>query len=164
MTRSTFTGVFLCALGSNPAVAVFPKVCSGSKGDAKHFYWCFFVCVGFESCCCSAFSHAVFHGFQRFVVDPKVTRSTFTGVFLCALGSNPAAVPLFRMRFSMACWCLRVASVWHGLGFLRPFFQRFVVDPKVTRSIFTGVFLCALGSNPAAVPLFRGRSPSTFLL
>ena len=40
--------------------------------------------------------------FQRFVVDPKVTRSTFTGVFLCALGSNPAAVPLFRMRFSMA--------------------------------------------------------------
>ena len=84
--------------------------------------------------------------------------------FWCALGSNPAAVPLFRMRFSMACWCLRVASVWHGLGFLRPFFQRFVVDPKVTRSTFTGVFLCALGSNPAAVPLFRRRSPSTFLL
>ena len=55
VTRSTFTGVFLCALGSNPAVAVFPKVCSGSKGDAKHFYWCFFVCVGLESCCCSAF-------------------------------------------------------------------------------------------------------------
>ena len=44
VTRSTFTGNFLCALGSNPAVAVFPKVCSGSKGDAKHFYWCFF-CV-----------------------------------------------------------------------------------------------------------------------
>ena len=35
-------------------------------------------------------------------MDPKVTRSIFTGVFLCALGSNPAAVPLFRMRFSMA--------------------------------------------------------------
>ena len=30
-------------------------------------------------------------------MDPKVTRSTFTGVFLCALGSNPGAVPLFRM-------------------------------------------------------------------
>ena len=28
-------------------------------------------------------------------MDPKVTRSTFTGVFLRALGSNPAAVPLF---------------------------------------------------------------------
>ena len=38
VTRSTFTGVFLCALGSNPAEVVFPKVCSGSKGDAKHFY------------------------------------------------------------------------------------------------------------------------------
>ena len=46
VTRSIFTGVFLCALGSNPAVAVFPKVCSGSKGDAKHFYLCFLCALG----------------------------------------------------------------------------------------------------------------------
>ena len=37
-------------------------------------------------------------------MDPKVTGSTFTGVFLCALGSIRAACPLFRMRFSMACF------------------------------------------------------------
>ena len=71
---------------------------------------------GHESCCCSAFSEALpkhlFVGYQVFCCAKVSFQSPFCWVCLvayrlpslslCALGSNLAAVPLFRMRFSMA--------------------------------------------------------------
>ena len=81
---------------------------------------------GHESCCCSAFSEALpkhlFVGYQVFCCAKVSFQSPFCWVCLvayrlpslslCALGSNLAAVPLFRMRFSMANFVFSIC--WNG--------------------------------------------------
>ena len=102
-----------------------------SKGNVRHFFGVLFAWRGFESCCCSGVSEPASEGAGQkncFLWIPKVTGSILSGCVLLGMGSNPAAVRVFRNR-----------------------------PPKDLRQSDGGV-----GSNPAAVRVFRRRSAKGF--
>ena len=101
-----------------------------SKGNVRHFFGVLFASRGFESCCCSGVSAPASEGAgqKNFLWIPKVTGSILSGCVLLGMGSNPAAVRVFRNR-----------------------------PPKDLRQSDGGV-----GSNPAAVRVFRRRSAKGF--
>ena len=89
------------------------------------------------------------------------------------LGTNPAAVLLFRKRFPSTFW-LGFAWWLAGLQVFRctkvnvaegnPFSFLLVGSVGNVSAVFVVAVSHGLGTNPAAVLLFRKRSPSTFWL
>ena len=134
----------------------------GSKGDVKEFFGMRFAWRVLASCWCSGVSepdllvfgcfgtgpkamrlHPCFYGFQWI---PKVTGS--------GMGSKLAAVRVFRMGSSMALLgSLLVLAAAKGAGQETCFC--FIWIPKVTDSILSDCILRGMGSNPAAVRVFR---------
>ena len=153
----------------------------GSKGDGKHFVGLRFAWHGLESCCCSSVSEPASKGLAPMVSEPalrqwfrnqprtegarqkncflwvpKVTGSILSGCVLLGMGSNPAAVRMFRNRppRDLRQW-FRNQPRTEGAR------QKscFLWVPKVTGSILSGCVLLGMGSNPAAVRVFRNRPP-----
>ena len=91
-----------------------------------------------------------------FLWVPKVTGSILSGCVLLGMGSNPAAVRVFRNRppRDLRQW-FRNQPCTEGAR------QKncFLWVPKVTGSILSGCVLLGMGSNPAAVRVFRNRPP-----
>ena len=91
-----------------------------------------------------------------FLWVPKVTGSILSGCVLLGMGSNPAAVRVFRNRppRDLRQW-FRNQPRTEGAR------QKncFLWVPKVTGSILSGCVLLGMGSNPAAVRMFRNRPP-----
>ena len=91
-----------------------------------------------------------------FLWVPKVTGSILSGCVLLGMGSNPAAVRVFRNRppRDLRQW-FRNQPRTEGAR------QKncFLWVPKVTGSILSGCVLLGMGSNPAAVRVFRNRPP-----
>ena len=95
-----------------------------------------------------------------FLWVPKVTGSILSGCVLLGMGSNPVAVRVFRNRppSNLRQW-FRNQPRTEGAR------QKncFLWVPKVTGSILSGCVLLGMGSNPAAVRVFRNRSPKDLL-
>ena len=85
----------------------------GSKGNGKHFVGLHFAWHGLESCCCSGVSEPASKGLAPMVSEPashrgcqtkglawvpKVTGSILWDRVLLGMGSNPAALRVFRNR------------------------------------------------------------------
>ena len=95
--------------------------------------------------------HPCFYGFQWI---PKVTGSILLDCILLGMGSKPAAVRVFRMGSSMALLgSLLVLAAAKGAGQETCFC--FIWIPKVKESILSDCILRGMGSNPAAVRVFR---------
>ena len=145
----------------------------GSKGNGKHFVGLRFAWHGLESCCCSSVSEPASKGLAPqwfrnqprtegarqkncFLWVPKVTGSILSGCVLLGISSNPAAVRVFRNRppRDLRQW-FRNQPRTEGAR------QEncFLWVPKVTGSILLGCVLLGMGSNPAAVRVFRNRPP-----
>ena len=80
-----------------------------SKGNVRHFFGVVFAWHGLESCCCSAvLEEASSNGFVSSLMDSKgqVTLGTFSACFLRGVGSNFAAVRVFRRRSARGCFVL----------------------------------------------------------
>ena len=86
-----------------------------SKGDVRHFFGVRFAWHGLESCCCSGVSEPASKGLAPIVLgvlegassnglvfslmdSKEVTLGTFSVCVLLGVGSNPAAVWVFRNR------------------------------------------------------------------
>ena len=136
--RSCFAW-FWASIGLNPSSSIMRSV-----GDVRHFSGSCFVRFGHQSCCCSAVSEAFLQvipsiGFLSafrscfawfwpqlasillaLLCVPSVTFGTFLVRVSYGLGINPAAVPLFRKRFSRSFHPLvfyrLFARVSHGFG------------------------------------------------
>ena len=70
------------------------------KGNVRHFFGVLFAWRGFEFCCCSSVSEAFRERLlcTSLMDSKKVTLGTFSVCFLRGVGSNPAAVRVFRNR------------------------------------------------------------------
>ena len=144
--------------------------CSGVSEPASkgRFAW-----HGLESCCCSSVSEPASKGLAPMVSEPASHRGCqtkelffmgskgdgkhFVGLrFAWHMGSNPAAVRVFRNRSprDLRQW-FRNQPRTEGAR------QKncFLWVPKVTGSILSGRVLLGMGSNPVAVRVFRNRPP-----
>ena len=115
-------------------------------------------------------------GSNLFSLSSSGLRRRRFGIFWIAvahgLGTNPAAVLLFRRR-SLAPFCsvclvaCRLPSLSLRKGFLAGSNLFSLSSSGLRRRTFGSFWIAVshgLGTNPAAVLLFRRRSPSTFLL
>ena len=70
-----------------------------SKGNVRHFFGVLFAWRGFEFCCCSSVSEAFRERLLcTSLMDSKGNVRHFSLCFLRGVGSNPAAVRVFRRR------------------------------------------------------------------
>ena len=165
VTGSILSGCVLLGMGSNPAaVRVFRN---RPPRDLRQWFR-----NQLESCCCSVVSEPASKGLVPMVSEPASHRGcqtkelflmgskgdgkSLSGCVLLGMGSNPAAVRVFRNRppRDLRQW-FRNQPRTEGAR------QKncFLWVPKVTGSILSGCVLLGMGSNPAAVRVFRNRPP-----
>ena len=92
--------LFEC-FGGVPREAALYFFNTSFKGNVRHFFGVLFAWRGFESCYCSGVSEPASEGAGQkncFLWIPKVTGSILSGCVLLGMGSNPAAVRVFRNR------------------------------------------------------------------
>ena len=141
----------------------------GSKGNGKHFVGLHFAWHGLESCCCLNVSKALRqkHLLQRFC--RALYHLAWTRLFRnCASqGFTWHAVACGGVRVLRNCASSKGdCANGFGIGTMprrlclagyRVPDKRFLWAPKVTGSILSGCILLGMGSNPAAVSVFRRR-------
>ena len=141
----------------------------GSKGDGKHFVGLRFAWHGLESCCCSSVSEPASKGLAPMVSEPASHRGCQTKE-LFFMGSKGDGKHFVGLRFAWhgleSCCCSSVSEpASKGLAPM-------VSEPASHRGCQTkelffmgskgdgkGCVLLGMGSNPAAVRVFRNRPP-----
>ena len=143
----------------------------GSKGIGKHFVGLRFAWHGLESCCCSSVSEPASKGLAPMVWEPASHRGCRTKelFFMGSKGNGKHFVGLhFAWHGLESCCCSGVSEpASKGLAPMvsEPASHRgcqtkgLAWVPKVTGSILWDRVLLGMGSNPAALRVFRNRPP-----